>query len=182
MEEFEPAAIDPVAVDPDYCHRCGTSLGTREFDGRERGWCPECERLLSRNPVPGLQVVVRDGERVLLLDERLSPDGLWNLPGGHAEPEEGPRRALLRELEEETGLRADPSALSLLTVYHVESADLDHAYYVVTYTLARADAAGDLRPGAEVADLRFWPAEEVLESPQRTRESDRDRIATAFES
>lgn len=180
MDELEPAAIEPVAVEPSYCHHCGAELEAREFEGIERGWCPDCERLYSRNPVPGLQVVVRDRDRVLVVEEKLTDDGLWNLPGGHAAPDEGPRRAALRELEEETGLRADPSDLSLLTVGHVETPDLPHAYYAITYALDRSATGGELRPGAEVADVAFRPVEAVLGSPDRTRESERERIEMAF--
>jgi ADP-ribose pyrophosphatase YjhB (NUDIX family) len=50
--------------------------------------------------------IFRDGE--VLLVERAKPPtiGLWSLPGGHIEPGETAAEALLRELAEETGIRA----------------------------------------------------------------------------
>lgn len=37
---------------------------------------------------------------------RWYPD-VWDLPGGHVEPGEGPRTALVRELHEELGIHAE---------------------------------------------------------------------------
>ena len=59
---------------------------------------------------------VRDGasiavfkDRKVLLVKRARPPfaGLWSLPGGKREGQEGPREAARRELKEETGIEAD---------------------------------------------------------------------------
>lgn len=55
-------------------------------------------------------VVVTDGSRLLLGHATRSPR--WDIPKGLAEPGEAPREAALRELEEETGLRAAADDLS----------------------------------------------------------------------
>ncbi len=53
-------------------------------------------------------MIVRDG-RILLsrLADHISKDALWNLPGGGVEHGEDPRAAVLREVQEETGLSAE---------------------------------------------------------------------------
>lgn len=181
MTDFESVDIDSVAVEPDHCHRCGAELGTCDFEGREYPWCPECDPVLSRNPVPGVQAIVHDEDHVLLLDEPIPQlEDVWSLPGGHARYDEGPKQALVRELEEETGLCADPSDLQFLTILHVEFPKV--SLYLITYSLERARVSGELIPEAEGFEVAFRPVEKVLASPDRMRESDRERIEAAFEA
>ncbi|WP_227354096.1 NUDIX hydrolase [Haladaptatus salinisoli] len=180
MIDPESVDIDSVAVDPDHCHRCGAELGTRTFEGREYPWCAGCELVLSRNPVPGVHVVVHDDDSVLLLDEPIPQhEGVWSLPGGHAKYDEGPKRAVVRELEEETGLRADPSNLRFLTILHAEFPRV--ALCLITYALERSEVSGELTPEAEGFEAAFRPLREVRASPDRIRESDLERIEMAFE-
>lgn len=179
MDEFESVDIDSVAVEPDHCHRCGAALGTRVFEGREHPWCGECDLVLSRHPVPGVHVVVHDDEEVLVLDEPIPQhEGVLSLPGGHARPDEGPREAVVRELAEETGLRADPDDLRYLTILHAEAPGV--AFYLVTYALDRADVAGDLTPEADGFEAQFRPLEDLRAAPDRIRDSDLERIEMAF--
>ncbi len=58
-----------------------------------------------------------NGEDVLLLHRRFPPNqGLWNGVGGHIEPGETPREAVIREVGEETGYRIEsPRFAGLLT-------------------------------------------------------------------
>ena len=56
----------------------------------------------------GALVVRRDGEPRILLGQRAAdraffPD-VWDIPGGHCEPGETPKRTLVRELQEEIGV------------------------------------------------------------------------------
>jgi ADP-ribose pyrophosphatase YjhB (NUDIX family) len=178
----DPADVDieSVAVEPDHCHRCGAALGTCEFDGRDAPWCPECELVLSRNPVAGVHVVVHDDEHVLLLDEPIPQhEGVWSLPGGFARPDEEPEAVGVRELREETGLRADPSDLRFLTVVHAESPTV--ALYLLTYAVDRADVSGDVTPEREGFEAAFRPIEAVRSSPDSIRDSDLERIEMAFD-
>lgn len=49
--------------------------------------------------------LIRQGSRILLLNrERNQWMGCWNGVGGKLEPQEEPRRAMLREIREETGI------------------------------------------------------------------------------
>ena len=57
------------------------------------------------------------GDEVLMLHRRFPPNqGLWNGVGGHIQPGETPRQAVIREVFEETGYRiTDPDFAGLLT-------------------------------------------------------------------
>jgi ADP-ribose pyrophosphatase YjhB (NUDIX family) len=172
--------IESVAVEPDHCPQCGVEVQTNEFEGREVPWCPECDLLLSQNAIAAVQVIVRDGDRVLLLDEPIPQnEGVLSLPGGFARYDEGPREALVRELEEETGLSADPSDPEYLTTYHADLGDA--GIYFLTYTLDRSATSGDLSPEFEAGDIAFRPVGEISAMTDRTRESDRRRIEMAME-
>lgn len=180
MDEFDFGGIDSVAVEPDYCHRCGAALGTHEFEDREFPYCEDCDLLLSRNPIPGVHVVVHDDEEVLVLDEPIPQhEGVLSLPGGHARPDEPPKVAGVRELEEETTLEADPEDLRFLTIVHAELESV--AFYLITYAVERSKVSGTITPEFEGFDAWFEPLAELREHPDRIRENDLERIELAFE-
>jgi|AntRauTorcE11898_2_1112593.scaffolds.fasta_scaffold07913_3 ADP-ribose pyrophosphatase YjhB (NUDIX family) len=180
MEDYDRFDIYSVAQDPTYCPQCGRRVTTRQFDAGRMDWCERCETVFSRNPLAAVHVVVRDGARVLLLDEPIPQhEGVLSLPGGHASHDEGPREALVRELEEETNLVAPTDALSLVTVYH--AATPETAFHFATYALEYADATGDLTPEAGGSEIRWEPVADVLADRVPLRDSDRERVAMAFE-
>ena len=58
-------------------------------------------------------VAVMDDQGRILMGRRRDSN-LWTLPGGHAEPGETELEAAVRELEEETGIKADPKRMRKL--------------------------------------------------------------------
>lgn len=102
-----------------------------------------------------------------------------SLPGGFAKPDEGPKESLVRELEEETGLRAAPDDLRFLTVLHAELPET--ALYLLTYAVERERVTGDLTPEFEDGAAFFEPLEELRAAPERMRDSDVGRVELAFE-
>jgi len=180
MGSDEFTDFQTVAVEPDYCQRCGRAREMGEFDGYEAKWCPDCEAVISRCPVPGAHVVVHDDENALVLDEPIPQhDGVLSLPGGYARHDEHPSETAARELEEETGLRADPEDLRLLTVVHAELEDV--AFYFVTYAVDRDRVEGDLTPEFEGFEARFHPVADLRANPDQIRENDLERVGLAFE-
>lgn len=166
-----------VVVEPQYCHQCGTELARREVHGRTRKVCSDCGFRHFLNAVPAVDVVVRGGRDVLLMDPVSKDD--WELPGGHPEAEEEPIDAAVRELCEETGVEAESSDLELLTV--TRSEHLDRQYNVITYLLDFDRATGEVTPGAKAQAVEFWTLDRVLSSPAETRQIDREVLGSILD-
>jgi 8-oxo-dGTP diphosphatase len=96
--------------------------------------------------VPCVGAVVTDCEGRLLLVQRANEPGrgLWSVPGGRVEPGESPQEAVVREVEEETGLPVVVTCLAGV----VERPAPGGGTYVIEDYVAR------VAPGADPASLR----------------------------
>jgi ADP-ribose pyrophosphatase YjhB (NUDIX family) len=97
-------------------------------------------------------ILARDGG-ILLVKRRYDPRaGSWCLPAGFLEYGESPQRCAVRELREETGIRA--RLTGLLGVY----AGIDDPRVRTVLILYSADAIGGrLEPGDDAIEARFFP-------------------------
>ncbi len=88
--------------------------------------------------LPGVNAVVLDDrERVLLV--RRSDDGCWTIVGGIPEPGEQPAAAMVREIEEETGVHAVAEHLvCVLTEDPITYPNGDQVQFVSTTFRCRA--------------------------------------------
>ena len=115
-------------------------------------------------PVVGVGgVVVRDGKVLLIRRGKEPLYGRWVVPGGTVELGESLEEALVREMEEETGLHVEP--LEVLTVFdRIERDGLRVVYhyvivdYLCLWRSGEARAASDALDAAWVApaDLRAY--------------------------
>jgi 8-oxo-dGTP pyrophosphatase MutT (NUDIX family) len=157
-----------VFVDPSTIHTLDWNRGLAAGLPRVMGSEAYVERFGRREPREFGAVLVVDAHGSLLLQERdehapLDPER-WGLPGGHLDPGEGPAAGAARELEEESGVRLDPSGLELFAVYevyhpHYGSVDRAHVY------VARADLTDadiECREGRQI----------VFVDPRRARRLD----------
>ncbi|WP_127492681.1 NUDIX hydrolase [Paenibacillus glycanilyticus] len=105
-------------------------------------------------------ILVEEG-RLLLVKQKVSDSRAWSLPGGRVEQGETLEQAIIRELEEETGLTT--RIIKLLYLCDKPDASLVH----ITFLLERA--GGQLRmPTNEfdhnpISDLAFIPVSELTE-------------------
>lgn len=120
----------------------------------------------AERPAVGVVIVVRRGDRVLLAQRsRGLYIGQWGFPGGHIERGETVIDAAMRELDEETGVSADP--LGVLTTFDVIERD-EQGNVIVHYVLLAVLA--DWRHGEGVAAddaaaLRWLSVDEITAGP-----------------
>ncbi len=67
--------------------------------------CPQCGFRIKTyaNPVPTVDIIIRMGERIVLIERKNPPFG-WALPGGFVDYGESFEEAAVREALEETGI------------------------------------------------------------------------------
>jgi len=92
-----------------FCPYCGARLVAKVFEERPRGYCPGCDSIHYENPIPAVAALVINHDNQLLLVKRaVEPaKGQWCLPGGFIEIDESIEEGVLRELEEETGIKGE---------------------------------------------------------------------------
>ena len=109
----------------------------------------------------GVIGVLRQGERYLLVERAagLSNAGSWCFPGGHVEPGETSREAVVRELREELGIEVEPVAL--LGPVRVQSP----RYRLDTWTVRLV--SGELRAQPdEIAAWAYLTLDEIRAHPR----------------
>lgn len=105
--------------------------------------------------------IVRRADELLLVRRGHEPAaGEWSVPGGRVEPGELLMEAVVRELLEETGLRAVCGPL----VGWVERISENHHFVILDF---EATVTGDLTPtaGSDASEARWWPVSEVASLP-----------------
>lgn len=102
-------------------------------------------------------LITDDAGRILLVLRRNDPSaGHWSLPGGKVEPGESLEQAVVREVEEETGLVVTVGEPAIQLEIPVGGG---RVYEVHDF---RAEIrSGELRPGDDAADAAFFTPAEV---------------------
>jgi ADP-ribose pyrophosphatase YjhB (NUDIX family) len=97
--------------------------------------------------------IIEDG-KVLLVRER--SDGLWTLPGGYADVGLSATENIIKEIQEEAGIRA--SVTGLYSVRHKAKQAYEpdiRDFYKLFFLCQRVDAA-PLNPGHDIMDAAFF--------------------------
>ena len=119
--------------------------------------CDECNGWL--NPALAVDAAVKRGDSILLIQRKYPPmQGCWGLPGGFVERDEDPLIAVLRELEEETGLIGENPELLMV----MGNPKRDPRKHIVSIVYEVEVQDGEPQAGDDAADARFWPLEEVI--------------------
>jgi mutator protein MutT len=105
-------------------------------------------------------VVVRDGRALLVRRGKPPLYGRWTVPGGTVELGETLEEAVVREMEEETGLRVEP--VERLAVFDRIDRDGERIlyHYVIVDYLCRW-RSGEAKAGSDALEVAWASAEEL---------------------
>lgn len=122
--------------------------------------CPKCGARVARyrNPFPTVDIIIRNGDRVLLIERRNEPSG-WALPGGFVDYGETLETAAVREAHEETGLELDD--LRQFHAYSDPARDPRQHNISVVFT---AHGIGTPKAGDDAKNVCWFPLD-ALPSP-----------------
>ena len=158
-------------VDPfKYCPLCGTQFEHKQIAQKTRPSCPSCGFIFYQNPFPTVSVLVFNENQVLLEKRAREPGkNKWALPSGYIEFEEDFLSTAIREVKEETGLE-----IEILSILNVQSAFLPPAYHFLSIFLLAQEIGGNLSPGDDVEDVKWFSFAEPL--PEMAFEPDENLI------
>ena len=115
---------------------------------------------MHRNPALAVDVVVVDGNKILLVKRRRRPhQGKWALPGGFVEYGETVEAAAKREIQEETGIVIDLS--EILGVY--SDPERDPRGHTVSVVFVGEKVGGQLQGGDDAADAKWYDMNNLRE-------------------
>jgi len=115
---------------------------------------------MHRNPALAVDVVVVEGNKILLVERGRPPQqGLWALPGGFVEYGETVEAAAKREVLEETGIVIDLGAI--LGVY--SDPNRDPRSHNVSVVFVGKMVSGQLEGGDDAADAKWYDMDDLRE-------------------
>src|ERR1700757_3889639 len=124
-------------------------------------------------PLVGVGAIIIDEDRVVLVKRGHAPlQGKWSIPGGVLEVGETLRKAVVREVREETGLTIEPG--ELLGVFERvlpdEQGRMKYHYVLIDFLCRRM--SGELAAADDAEEARWFRREELgaLELARETEE------------
>ncbi len=119
--------------------------------------CPNCQSAVTRyrNPFPTVDIIIRVGNKIVLIERKNEPRG-WALPGGFVDYGESLETAAIREAQEETGLQLE--GLRQFRAY--SEPDRDPRQHNISMVFI-ADGRGELRGGDDAAKAVLFPLDDL---------------------
>lgn len=114
-----------------------------------------------------VEAVIHHSNQVLLVKpSRGYNEDRWTLPGGFLVYGETPEEAVLREVEEEVGVK--PEIAGLVNVYSAIGAENSYQWIIFYFSAKFSGDTGDLQPNHEIKQLEWFEphdAAEAIHSP-----------------
>ncbi len=113
-------------------------------------------------PLVGVGAIIIEEDRVVLVKRGHAPlHGKWSIPGGVLEVGETLRKAVAREVLEETGLAIEPGELLGVFERVVPDEDGRMKYHYVLIDFLCRRLAGELAAGDDAEQARWFRREEL---------------------
>jgi len=120
-------------------------------------------REYPRYPLVGVGAVVINNGKVLLVRRGNEPGrGKFSIPGGMVEAGEDPKVAVVRELEEETGLKGEARLLLGVYQYVERDGDGNVRYHFILLDYLVEVKGGSLRASSDAEEAVFVDIREAL--------------------
>lgn len=143
-----------------FCPRCAHPLQKSIIDGHLRSRCPECSFIHWGNFSLGVGGVLWHNDKVLLVKRGHNPGkGMWTIPGGYVDQGESIGNAVVREIQEETGIEAKPLSIIAIRDRPAEK----HDTYII-FLMQFMGGTLQAQP-EEISDLAFLTLEECQALP-----------------
>ncbi len=139
-----------------YCPYCRKDLENIFLDDRERLVCPDlqCGFVHWNNPVPVVAAIVEHNDHIVLVQNVGWPTTCYGLVTGFLEAGEMPEQGVLREVEEELGLKGSiESYVGMYEFYRQNQ-------LLITYHI-RVNSNKVSIPKHEIADYKWIHVEKV---------------------
>jgi 8-oxo-dGTP diphosphatase len=105
---------------------------------------------------------LREGKVLLGLRQNTGyADGMWSLPAGHVEEGEPATAAMVREAEEEIGVRLDPQSLKAIHIMHRQS---NRFNIDIFFTCSHWEGEIENREPQKCVRLSFFPLDALPEN------------------
>lgn len=131
-------------------------------------------------PQPCVRIVVLKGDKVLMVQEKDSPEHLWTLPGGWCDVDSSPVEAAVKEVQEETGLNV--KITKILGVFDRNNYAKSELYNVYNMVFLAEIIDGELDPNYEVDVAEFVPLDNLPEFSNKMSRAEFDISMKAIEN
>lgn len=145
-----------------YCPKCGSS--EFEIHNALSRHCANCGFTYYQNPRASMAAFILNDKGELLVARRAKEPakGTLDLPGGFVDNNENAEQGMVREIEEETGLKIEPDKVqymfSIPNIYRYSGMDI---HTLDLFFLCRVAEDAEVKAADDAAELTWLPLREV---------------------
>lgn len=145
-----------------YCPKCGSS--EFEIHNALSKHCANCGFTYYQNPRASTAAFILNGKGELLVARRAKDPakGTLDLPGGFVDNYENAEQGMVREIEEETGLKVEADKVqymfSIPNIYRYSGMDI---HTLDLFFLCRVAEDAEVKAADDAAELTWLPLREV---------------------